>query len=126
MSVADVWRTRLRADLTAAMKARDADAVSVLRTLIAAIDNAEAIPVSAGAEAASAGGWAISGASTGVGSTEAARRVLTDDEVARLIASHLADYEIASEQARTHGHSDRAERLQRQAETIRAFVGNDA
>ena len=38
-------RARLRQDLTAAMKARDAVAVTALRSAIAAIDNAEAVEV---------------------------------------------------------------------------------
>lgn len=37
-------RAGLRRGLTAALKARDADAVAALRTAIAAIDNAEAVP----------------------------------------------------------------------------------
>lgn len=37
-------RDALRRDLASAMKAREPDAVSALRTVIAAIDNAEAVP----------------------------------------------------------------------------------
>ena len=37
-------KERLRADLKAAMQARAADEVRVLRVLIAALDNAEAVP----------------------------------------------------------------------------------
>lgn len=40
-------RGRLTADLTAAMKARQPTAVSTLRSLMAAIDNAEAVPITA-------------------------------------------------------------------------------
>ncbi len=45
---AEVMSARLRADLKVAMRARMALEVSVLRSLIAAIDNAQAIPVAPG------------------------------------------------------------------------------
>lgn len=40
-------KERLRSDLKAAMQARAADEVRLLRTLIAALDNAEAVPLEA-------------------------------------------------------------------------------
>jgi hypothetical protein len=77
-------RSRLRAALLEARKAQDAETVSTLRTALAALENAEAVPAVAGASA-------IEDAPLGVGATEAARRVLSDaDEVAVL------DAEIAS------------------------------
>lgn len=72
-------RAALRADVTAAMKARDRDAVSALRTAIAAIDNAEAIATDADHGGQTSGD--IAGAVGGVGSTEAARRDLTTPDV---------------------------------------------
>jgi uncharacterized protein YqeY len=42
---AEAMRSRLQADLRAAMKARAASDVAVLRRLIAAIDNAGAVPL---------------------------------------------------------------------------------
>ena len=41
----DSVRTQLRTDLTSAMKARDTESVRTLRTLLAAIANAEAPPI---------------------------------------------------------------------------------
>ncbi|RYB91261.1 hypothetical protein EUA06_07980 [Nocardioides glacieisoli] len=77
-------RDRLRAALLTARKARDAETVSTLRTALAALENAEAVPT-----ARTSG--AIEHAPVGVGATEAQRRVLSDaDEVAVL------DVEIAS------------------------------
>jgi uncharacterized protein YqeY len=40
-------RDRLKADLTSALKARQTSTAMTLRTLLAAIDNAEAVPLSA-------------------------------------------------------------------------------
>jgi uncharacterized protein len=77
-------RTRLRAALLEARRARDAETVSTLRTALAALENAEAVPTAARA-------GAMEQAPVGVGAAEAARRVLTDaDELA------LLDEEIAS------------------------------
>ena len=77
-------RTRLRAALLEARRARDAETVSTLRTALAALENAEAVPVDARA-------GALEDAPTGVGAAEAERRLLTDaDELAVL------DEEIAS------------------------------
>ena len=41
---ATALKERLRADLKAAMQARASDEIRLLRTLIAALDNAEAVP----------------------------------------------------------------------------------
>jgi uncharacterized protein YqeY len=77
-------RTRLRAALLEARRARDAETVSTLRTALAALENAEAVPTAARA-------GAIEQAPVGAGAAEAARRVLSDaDELA------LLDEEIAS------------------------------
>jgi len=40
---AQALRAALRQDLTAALRARDAEALAALRTAVAAIDNAEAV-----------------------------------------------------------------------------------
>lgn len=45
---ADAMRARLRTDLKTAMQARSALEVGVLRSLIAAIDNAQAVPTAYG------------------------------------------------------------------------------
>ncbi len=77
-------RSRLRSALLEARRARDAETVSTLRTALAALENAEAVPTDAAA-------GAIEDAPVGVGAAEADRRVLTDaDELAVL------DAEIAS------------------------------
>jgi uncharacterized protein YqeY len=49
MSAAEL-KERLRADLKAAMRERKSGEMSVIRTLIAAIDNAEAVPIDGLAE----------------------------------------------------------------------------
>lgn len=68
-------RASLRLGLTAALKSRDSEALAALRTAIAAIDNAEAVPVSDGKPPTAS--THIAGAQDGLGSTEAVRRQLS-------------------------------------------------
>jgi hypothetical protein len=71
---------RLRLALRTALKARDATAVSALRSALSAISNAEAIdPV----PAASTGHPHIAGAAGGLGAGEAPRRHLTQTQIDR-------------------------------------------
>lgn len=120
MRVADAWRMRLRADLTAAMKARDTDAVSALRTMMAAIDNAEAVALPDGVRADARN--AIAGATSGVGSTEVARRVLTQDEIHALVLAQVREREDSAATYRAHGRSEDADRLLREASILQAVA----
>jgi hypothetical protein len=77
-------RTRLRTALLEARRARDAETVSTLRTALAALENAEAVPAAARA-------GALEDSPVGAGAAEAERRVLThDDELAVLDAEIAA------------------------------------
>jgi uncharacterized protein len=103
-------RTRLRAALLAARRARDADTVSALRVALSALENAEAVPTAARA-------GALEDAPSGVGASEAPRRTLTRaDELA------LLDEEIASlhEAGRAFSSSapERAAAARRAAEVL--------
>jgi hypothetical protein len=108
-------RARLRAALLVARKGRDAETVSTLRTALAALENAEAVPTAVGS-------GAIEDAPVGVGATEAQRRGLSDaDELAVL------DGEIASldEAGRTYADSvsERALAVRRAAQTLTGLRG---
>lgn len=100
---------RLRTDLKAAMQARAADEVRLLRTLIAALDNAEAVPVE--------------GAQTpfrklGDPSGEVPRRELDDAAVDALLqAETVARLSAADDYAR-HGRREDAARLRDEAALI--------
>jgi uncharacterized protein YqeY len=103
-------RTRLRAALLEARRARDVHVVSALRVALAALENAEAVPSDSVA-------GALEYAPVGAGATEAERRVLSDaDELAVL------DEEIASlhEAGRAFSSSapDRAAAARRAAGTL--------
>lgn len=88
-------RRQLRADLVSAMRGGDAERRDALRALIAAIENAEAVPTTSSA-------GAVEESAVGVGSAEAQRRVLTPaDEHAIVLAqaSEASDAAAAVEQS---------------------------
>jgi uncharacterized protein YqeY len=113
-------RTALRGGLTAALKARDADALAALRTVIAAIDNAEAVPApSTGTPTASAH---IAGARSGPGSTEAARQQLTAGEVHNILRDQITEHTREADRYQALGQASSAQRLRRQARTLAAYL----
>ena len=88
------FRRFLRADLVEARKDRNSELVSLIRTLIAAIDNAEAVDhVEDDAV------------------TEIARRRLSDDEVMSIIVSEGEELRHAADDFDRRGNQDEAERL---------------
>jgi uncharacterized protein YqeY len=146
MRTTDDVRTRMRRGLARAMKARDHQAVSALRSALAAIDNAEAVHVPpAGAEPAGAepgeagvavvgGGdvapapWAgegrapIAGAVVGLGAAEVARRSLSPQEMAAIVREEVVGRETAARDYERAGRFDHAERLRAQAELLAAYL----
>ncbi|RNL65211.1 hypothetical protein EFK50_04400 [Nocardioides marmoriginsengisoli] len=75
----------LRTDLTTAMRARDTDRVRVLRTVLAAIANAEAQPAADAGPVSARTSGPIAGAVSGLGATETDRRDLSEDEVRAIV-----------------------------------------
>ncbi|MFD6820388.1 hypothetical protein ACFWC5_08440 [Streptomyces sp. NPDC060085] len=118
---AQALRSLLRTDLVAAMKARRTEAVSALRTAIAVIDNAEAVetPAQASVQAVSEH---VAGAGTGVGSTEAERRVLSLDDVRALLQAQVDDRTGEADRYDTHGQRDAALRLRREADVLSRYL----
>jgi uncharacterized protein YqeY len=98
-------RQRLRDALPAAMKARDRVAVSALRATLAAIENAEA-PATATQHS-----LAIERSPVGAGAAEAARRVLTEEQVEQIVRAEMAEREAAARGYEEAGHDDRAAQL---------------
>jgi uncharacterized protein YqeY len=112
-------QTRLRADLLNARKARDTAATTVLRSTLAAISNAEALPA---AEASLTGDGPIAGAATGVGTTEAVRRNLTDDDIRAIISGEQTERMSAATDLEAHGAQEKAEQLRAEAELLAAYL----
>ena len=120
LSDAAALRATLRRDLTAAMKARDPDAVAALRTAIAAIDNAEAVADPGTAPAATSAH--IAGARAGLGAAEAPRRQLTGDELQEILRGQLAEYSREADRYAAHGQAVAADRLRNQASLLSRYL----
>ena len=131
-------RARMRRGLVAAMKARDQQTVAVLRSTLAAIDNAEAIendevvyddaideyvadPGSAlGAVDAHP---AVAGSVLGVGAAEVDRQILTPEEVEEVVRGEVTVREVAADMLARVGRPDHAERLRAQAKLLTTYLG---
>ena len=103
------------------MKARDTVAVSALRSVLAAIANAEAVPAAApsgGSSPAVTGDQYVAGSTAGLAATEAGRRELTGEEVAAIVEAEAAERRAAARQYHTAGQAEQAERLLREAQVI--------
>lgn len=90
MTTESALRTRLRSALLEARRARDPVATSTVRTVLAALENAEAVPV----ESAPAAG-AIEDSVRGVGGTDAPRRVLSDADELAILEAEIASLDEA-------------------------------
>lgn len=113
-------RDGLRQDLGAAIKSRQPERISVLRTMIAAIDNAEAVQPEPDASPPSSG--VIAHASAGVGSTEAPRRALTMTDVHAVLRKLLCEYQTHQQHYRAIQQPEAAERLRHKADILRGYL----
>lgn len=119
---ADDIRMAMRHDLVVALKARDTETVTALRTAIAAIDNAEAVDTSA--LPASAPDGPVAGATAGLGSSEVARRALTTADGRSVVSAVIAEYLDEAERYESADHGESAAVLRRQAEVLRGYSGD--
>lgn len=94
MSVVNAGPIRdvLRAAVIRAMKERDRPALSVYRSALAAIDNAEAVPLR---DVDRAG--AIESSVTGAGHTDVARRVLTEQDMIDVVRREITELHTSAE-----------------------------
>ena len=106
---------RLRVALRDAMVARDRSTTSVLRSALAAIDNASAVPTTDR-------GLAIEEAAVGVGASYVARRQLDRAGVQAVIESEIADLEAAAHRYEDLGRSDEAAELRQGADFLRSHL----
>jgi uncharacterized protein len=117
---AQQWRDTLRDALLTARKERDATRISALRCALSAIDNAE-VPDDAGVDAPSGG--TIAGSVVGLGAAEVARRVLSDDEIRRLLRAEV-DERLTVAAAIDAGHPQHAASLQSEAAVLAKLLGD--
>jgi uncharacterized protein len=123
---ATTWRETLRAQLLTARKDRDQTRVSALRSALSAIDNAETPDAETPDETAPVvtPDSAIAGAASGLGSTEVARRLLTDAQILALLRAEVDERLRAAEQLADNGAEDRAAAVRSEADVLTAVLGD--
>lgn len=109
---ADPLKARLRADIKAAMRAREADETRLLRALLAAIDNAQAVPLEQVAQIARAERM----------SPELPRVALNGADLHKLLTGEMAERTRAAEAMVAHGHAERAARLHAEVTIIGRYL----
>lgn len=105
-------RRAIRDDLLTAQRARDVDRVRLYRTLLAAVDNAEAVDASQT--------WNSS--EPDFGETEVARRVLDAEAVTVLLQHEIDERLAAADQYRENGMPELAARLDADCLLIAAYL----
>ena len=113
---------RLRADLTAALKARDRESARVLRTVLSAIANAEAQPASDDTPTSLRSQGVIAGAAAGLGAAEVARRDLGAGDVRAIVAAERDGRLAAAEDLDGRGAGDAAEALRAEAALLERYL----
>jgi uncharacterized protein YqeY len=111
----------MRDALPEAMRARDRAAVSALRATLAALDNAEAVPLDEMDETAPRAA-ALEASPVGAGATEAARRELSEEEMVDVVRAEAAERLEAAAHLTAPAHADRAERLRTEAAVLLRFL----
>ncbi|WP_189956516.1 hypothetical protein [Streptomyces alanosinicus] len=96
------------------MRARDKVATSALRSALAVLDNAEAVPVGA----AELRGAAIEEAPVGVGVTEAARRELSEEHITDLVRAEAEERLALAARFTAPAQADRAALLREEAAVL--------
>lgn len=114
-------RVRMRQALPEAMRARDQAAVSALRATLAALDNAEAVPVGE----AELRGVALEQSPAGAGATEAARRELSERGVVDIVRAEAAERLDVAAKLTAPAHTDRVARLRAEAAVLLGFLDGD-
>jgi len=108
-------KTRLRADLRVAMKERRADDARLIRSLVAAIDNAEAAPLPVGRKAADQHRFPD-------GSAEAERLLLSPVQVSAVLMAQIEERERAADEMDRLGKPGRAAALRAEALLARRYL----
>ncbi|MCC5474680.1 GatB/YqeY domain-containing protein [Streptomyces barringtoniae] len=101
------------------MRARDKVAVGALRSTLAAVDNAEAVPVGP----AELRGSAIEQVPLGVGATEAARRELSEQHITDIVRAEADERLAIAAQFTAPAQADRAAQLRAEAAVLLRLLG---
>ncbi len=116
----DDLRQRLQRALVPAMRERDRAAISAIRSALAAVANAEAVPVEPRDDPATAGQVAKS--AVGLGAAEVDRRELSEDDVRCILSAEVTAHLEAADHLRSVGQGGRADELQARVAALRPFL----
>ncbi|SFX97401.1 hypothetical protein SAMN04244548_02385 [Paracoccus pantotrophus] len=108
-------KTRMRADLRAAMKEGRGSDAKLIRTLIAAIDNAEAPPARGGSGAAEQHRFLS-------GSAEVERLSLDAERVRAILLAEIKEREQAAAEMDRLGRPDRADAIRAEARLAAGYL----
>jgi uncharacterized protein YqeY len=103
--------------LRAALRACDRTTLSTIRSALARLANAEAVPVESLPPAG-----AVEGAAVGVGAADAPRRELTEPERRVLVEQEAAELADAAAHYRTAGRTTEADRADAGAALLRGLL----
>lgn len=107
-------RDKMKSDLTAAMKARQRDETNVLRAVLGAIDNAEAVPINTPVE-------------TDQGrAKDVPRKLLSAEEIQIIVAREISERREKAAQYQTLEKTAEAERLQRESAILEKYCMEEA
>jgi uncharacterized protein len=112
----DDLRTRLRQQLSTAVRERDRVAAGALRDAMAALDNAEA--VAPDQDAVTQSSVYVAGGVAGLGAAEAQRRVLDTESQHAILRADIEARLAAAATYEQHGQSARAEELRAGADVL--------
>ncbi len=124
MRTVENWRTLFRSELRRALVARRAHEIAVLRETLAAIDNAEAPPVTAAPPGEASAVFA--GGVRGLGAGEVARLQLSPEAVAAIIGREIEDRKRAAAEYLALGRRDEAGVLAAQIELLESLMRTPA
>lgn len=105
-------RDQLKADLLKAMKARDKIATATIRTMLGAIDNAEAVPLPPGLV------FAMDGAG------EVPRRLLTEEDIRAVLIREQEERRRAYENYQGLGLVEETERVKGELALFNHYLGD--
>jgi len=112
---AEAMQTRIREDLRTAMRAKSHEEVAALRVCLAAIDNAQAVPVGARHQTYEVKAF-------GDRSVEVPRLVLDETSLRAVLAREIEDRLSAADQLEQHGNPDRGAALRAGAVIIGRYL----
>ncbi len=111
----DAIKVRIRADIRTAMSAKQMNEARVLRTLLAALDNAEAHPVAPGHTPYVEHAF-------GDRAVEVARKVLTADDVEAVLKTEREERAAAARVLEQHGRVAEASALMSEAALVARYM----